>query len=262
MKTLIIPDLHLRWRLAQKVIKNFPHDQVIFLGDAFDDFGDTPERNAEMAEWLTDFMRQPNHITLMGNHDVAYAYYGRNSYCSGYSHLKREAILQKLPVGEYRDRAKFYHYEHGFLFSHAGFKYQLYKELRQYITKNNSPEDVLKVLEIKSQNLRADLEIDRANPLTEVGWARNGSQPHGGLTWCCFKEFSPIPNVSQIFGHTPLKRPCFVAPIKNGKQDWGFLEEAQPEKYKGINYNFDTHFKYFGSITDGKVDYHLTLDFL
>ena len=49
-RTLIISDIHLRWKLVDNIINEESPDEIIFLGDYFDDFGDTPEKNLVMAE--------------------------------------------------------------------------------------------------------------------------------------------------------------------------------------------------------------------
>ena len=43
MTTLVIPDLHHRVAAAEEWIARYPADRVVFLGDYFDDFDDTPK---------------------------------------------------------------------------------------------------------------------------------------------------------------------------------------------------------------------------
>ena len=74
MKTLIIPDIHTKWEKAQKAIEKYPADEVICLGDYFDDFDDTPEMAMDTATWLKDFISRKNTVALVGNHEFNYLY--------------------------------------------------------------------------------------------------------------------------------------------------------------------------------------------
>ena len=76
MKLIVIPDLHQAPNLHEmeaSIAREAP-DQIIFLGDYFDQFGDTPTDAAQMARWLTASMAQTNRVHLLGNHDLPYAW--------------------------------------------------------------------------------------------------------------------------------------------------------------------------------------------
>ena len=72
MKYLIIPDVHNRWELTEKLIKRVKADKVILLGDYFDDFYDNAQIVADVADWFHFSINQPNRIHLCGNHDLHY----------------------------------------------------------------------------------------------------------------------------------------------------------------------------------------------
>lgn len=52
MKTVIISDIHHRWRKAEAIIAKEKAKKVIFLGDYFDDFNDNPHAARTTAQWL------------------------------------------------------------------------------------------------------------------------------------------------------------------------------------------------------------------
>ena len=85
---LIIPDIHLKWERVNRVINHVGADEIIFLGDYFDDFNDTPEQVDEMVSWLEHSAKQPNRIHLFGNHDMHYAFSDAGFQCSGFEQWK------------------------------------------------------------------------------------------------------------------------------------------------------------------------------
>ncbi len=49
---LIIPDIHLQWNRADRIIQQENCDRVWLLGDYFDDYGDTVAQAEQAREWL------------------------------------------------------------------------------------------------------------------------------------------------------------------------------------------------------------------
>lgn len=204
--TLIIPDLHLRWRDADAIISKVKHDEVIFLGDYFDDFGDTPEMIQDTCDWLAASVKKPNRIHLFGNHDVHYAYTYRGFKCSGYDQWKYFLIHDCLPR-ETWDSLKWYHnLDDQWLLSHGGLH-------KAYVPKDLLPLANDRVAYIKAIGEYLDQEI--INGFRAIGnnvphWifgsgrSRGGINGAGGLIWCDFeREFYPVAGLHQIVGHTP-----------------------------------------------------------
>ena len=53
MKTLVVPDIHNKIDVVQKILdKESSVDEVIFLGDWFDDFNDNVNDVVEVAKFL------------------------------------------------------------------------------------------------------------------------------------------------------------------------------------------------------------------
>jgi Calcineurin-like phosphoesterase len=231
---LIIPDLHLNHIRAEKIIRSVQPDFIVFLGDYFDNWYDTPEKNAEMASWLVSSLEQKNRIHLFGNHDVSYAF---NEFykCSGYTQEKQDAINNVManPMKENHWRKlKFYHFAYDYLCTHAGVQNALYNTLDEF--NNHFKNDCL--------NASDDAFIgNRPHKLLQAGKSRGGKASEGGIIWCDAREFKPINGVNQIFGHTPQKKPNELY-----KNNWA------------IDSNLSCQF--YATITEKKIAIHYTDD--
>ncbi len=189
-RILIIPDVHTQIRRAEWALANIEHDRVVWLGDWFDDFGDSVESNRLTALWLRNRMDTTQDVFLLGNHDAPYLWPEvRGLLCSGHTREKRTVINEVLPR-TYRKRFSlfFLEDERGFLLSHAGLhpSFGLTKE-QQLRT------EVWECLD--------HLENGLMHPLVGAGVIRGGSQPYGGITWLDWREIEPI-GWKQIVGHT------------------------------------------------------------
>lgn len=198
MLTLILPDLHLKIEKAQKILDTHSFDKVVFLGDAFDDFNDTPDMAKNAAIWLKKTMEKygDNFVICRSNHDVAYEF-PKNPHlrCSGFERAKSDAINSILTQEDWA-KFKFFHCEQGFWLSHAGIHPYIFSHPIHGITQEGVQEYCDKALEAAKQNI--------AHPVTNAGYSRGGNQLFGGITWCDFSlDFQPIDNIHQIVGHTP-----------------------------------------------------------
>lgn len=204
MKTLIIPDIHLKIDRAQRIINSEGADKIILLGDIFDDYGDTVELNVKAANWLNKLLDNENIIYLMSNHDCNYIGNNPKTWCSGFSEDKNTAIKSVLRP-DVRNKVKYFHFENSILFSHAGLN-------RPYVNNNK---DCLEEW-LNSQIERADKYLfDNIgySSFFDVGLCRGGRQPYGGILWNDFRgEFLHTEGLSQIMGHTICKTPL----IKEG----------------------------------------------
>lgn len=200
--TLIVPDLHLAWRVGQKIIDSVGADEVIFLGDFFDDFEDDPNQINEMVDWLQAIITKPNFTFLYGNHDCHYAFPQEWFRCSGYEQWKHFIIRDRLDKDKFWSKFKFYHVlDNKWLLSHAGLhKMWLHKNIAAL--RKSRPKFLTKITEY----LDSEIEKGMRNQswIFHAGFARWGTQRVGGLTWCDFtREFNPIRGLNQIMGHTP-----------------------------------------------------------
>jgi len=236
--TLILPDLHLRWQHAQRIIESIKADQIIFLGDFFDDHGDNPQVIGEMADWLEAETKKPNRIFLWGNHDLHYARAESHLQCSGYNQWKYFIIRDRYENTKVWDAFKFFHILDGkWLLSHGGLhKFHLPKAIADLHTDRPV---FFKALEgYLDEECRKAFRRD--SWVTHAGHSRGGMQKAGGLTWCDFeREFYPIKGLNQIFGHTAqgfgFAKWCYLQEISYVTYHPCNLWMPTPENYNDIN---------------------------
>ena len=223
MRTVIISDLHNRVNWVEPVLSSLDFDKVIFLGDYFDEFNDTLDSIINSAKWLKQSLSIPGRVHLFGTHDIWYRF-PNNPFlqASGNTVINSKAINKILTEKDWK-KIKLYHCEQKFLLTHAG--------LHPYIIGKN---DFHQVIRPATEKALLDAEDGKVNPWLDSGFAREGIQPFGGITWLDWNfEFEPIPNLNQIVGHTELKVP----------------EEKSTPNSK--NYCMDTRNKHIGIIEDG-----------
>jgi len=198
--TLILPDLHHRVDQADKIIRHVEADEVICLGDVFDDFNDYPEMVNHTADWFVDFVNNPKHIFIAGNHDCHYGYDVGHLRCSGYAQWK-SFIINDIVSRRDWEKMKFFHILDGkWLLSHGGLhKFYLPKQIADLHTNRPRFFNELEAY-LTEESHKAFRE---SSWFTHAGHARGGFQRVGGLTWCDFeREFYPIKGLNQIIGHT------------------------------------------------------------
>lgn len=178
MKTLVIGDLHGALDIATKALAQTETERVVFVGDYVDSFDRTVDDQIEtLLVVLTACEDNPDRVTaLFGNHEMSYL--DPHGRCSGWSSATEYHMIHLAPRMK---KAFKYHTTVGkFLVTHAGVSARL----------------------LSATDIELDEYLDMGE-YSQVGWARGGSNPCGGLLWCDFNtEFEPIPEVPQIFGHT------------------------------------------------------------
>jgi hypothetical protein len=207
MNLIVIGDIHNHWAEAEQIASLYDKThKVIFLGDYFDDFGDTAEDAKQTAFWLKESLNKPNRIHLMGNHDINYSYLNykkdsngnlQNIYnCSGYD-MKKDHVINAYMLTSDWDKIKFAHYENGFWFSHAGFHPYWFEH-----PVNGMGNDYI----LERLAHAKDDYVNRTwnEVIGAVGRCRGGNQKVGGLLWLDdYSEGQLISNFKQVFGHTP-----------------------------------------------------------
>jgi hypothetical protein len=204
--TLILPDIHHKVRQATKIINHVGADEVICLGDLFDDFNDTPDMVRESCQWLEWFVNKPNHIMLYGNHDQHYAFEYRSFQAAGYTQWKYFIIYDTLPRQVW-DKVKWYHFlDNRWLLSHGGLhKFNVPDSVMKFHT--NREKFIEEINKYLSDSIRMGFQMGangQRSWIFNAGHARFGTQRIGGITWCDFeREFFPVKGINQIVGHTP-----------------------------------------------------------
>jgi len=121
-RTIVFSDLHQPEQSVldeiNRIIEINRPCNVVFLGDYFDNFGDTKEDTRRMANWLVESLKDKSRIHLIGNHDLAYFFPGTYTYCSGYSRDKNCVVLNALE--KYIPEFRFYTWVDDILLTHGG----------------------------------------------------------------------------------------------------------------------------------------------
>ncbi len=192
-KTLILPDVHNRIGLAEQIISYTPCDRIVFLGDYFDDFNDSPMIAHQVAIWLKGSLGK-GRTHLMGNHDLGYATNGQQA-CAGWNSAK-QLFVNRAKVNWAQLRESYY--VGGWLCTHAGLSngfYEAYKKEGEYVT-----------------SFISRYKTNQKQRLWDCSPARGGRNAYSGIIWCDYDEFEPIPNQKQIFGHTASGKPRYRNP--------------------------------------------------
>jgi hypothetical protein len=233
MKILVIPDIHHKWRLAERIIahERGNYDKIVFLGDYFDDFGDNAKISGETADWLKTSIEVENRIHLLGNHDMPYAFsHNQHVSCSGFTHEKCREINSRLNHMDWAKLSLAY-FKDGVMYSHAGFSRRLF----EHPVNGMESSSVLEILERAINCARGGIYTCYLG----VGMSRGGSQMQGGVTWAhWYSDIDPINDWSMVVGHTTVGQPTYK---------W------MPNRRKAKRYclNIDTQLKYYAIIEDG-----------
>jgi hypothetical protein len=220
MKRLIIPDVHENIEAVKLILECEPHDAVTFLGDWVDRFKHQPGDLYKTLQWLLQNVENPKYTFLYGNHDMQYAFHHPSLGCgASFQYLKMYDIQSVFTRESVFSKFRLFQEAEGWLLSHAGF------------TQESLPL-------IKNQG--QVLNILRAGGMSRyvaAGRARRGTEDKGGVTWLDWdQEFSPLPGVKQIVGHTK----------------WLY-----PRENTG-NWCLDTGLKHYGVLTDGVLQVFCT----
>ncbi|WP_461219101.1 metallophosphoesterase family protein [Lapidilactobacillus salsurivasis] len=196
MRTLVVGDLHLLGStvlpLVTAKLADLAVDQVVLLGDYFDQWSETENSNlyqrelAFLTDWVTALRGQGTPVVcLLGNHDVPYL----TGSLSHYSNAD-PVFGRKISAGLFRLGCQLALKSDGYLLSHAGF------------VDNEAPESWY--FASLSRGHLSDLNrLDHT-----IGFSRGGLARWGSLLWADFDtELSGYFNPDyprQIVGHTPV----------------------------------------------------------
>ena len=178
-KYLIIPDIHNNIRRVDQIIEKYHDvDKIIFLGDYFDDYGDSILTAGKVAEWLRQSLKDKTRTHLMGNHDLHYL--NSNYRYGGYSDEKKKAIQD---TGVDLSLLHDYTWVEDYLCTHAGLSNEFFQKYR----KGNDIHTFLRNLPKEKY---------------DCGPVRGGSKTPG-IFLADWVELIPIKGVHQVLGHTP-----------------------------------------------------------
>lgn len=236
MTTIIISDIHNRVNWIEKGLTKlkeiYNYDEVVFLGDYFDNFHDSSFEAGGTAIWLKESLRYNDRVHLLGNHDMPYMVPTNDSlWCPGFTPEKAKVIRNTLTT-EMWEKFKPAHFTQNYLLSHAGFNPKL---VTHPVTGIPSPQDLVVLAEEGLQKVKMNF----AHPLFLAG-SRMSTGHIGGITWGDWEdEFMGIDGIDQIVGHTPDRKVQTYVAVGS------------------MNYCMDTHNQHIGIIKDGELSFVL-----
>ena len=231
MKTLVISDVHNKIEIVQKILdKESSVDEVIFLGDWFDDFEDTISDVSCVANFLNSIYQEKSFKFVWGNHDLYYPPFRNFHLCSaGFSADKQICIEANIDPKVW-ESFNFCYTSQNFLFSHAG----ITSKNNYLFEKNKFNKEKFDDLILQAER---HLYTKQSHFLFRAGYSRGGMLHVGGITWCDFyKDFEPYENLNQIFGHTIVNEPSFVYDSNS------------------INLCLDTNLKHYAIVNDSEIE--------
>lgn len=238
MKLLVVPDLHTKLYLFQKIKKfalEHKYDRIVFLGDYVDDWDTPPEASYNLVKELIKFKKKHPRkvISLMANHDLSY-YYPTYFKCSGYNEETHSLVkdLYKTKLDGNIPIFQFAYSHDNYLFTHAGITNHFWKDL-QILIKNHYPgieKDFLLNQDMSLASKLANLLnyiwlLGLNNPddklfltMAQAGGARGGLGVPSPI-WADKSELTanPVPFLNQIVGHTPVNT-VMTHTFKNGNK--------------------------------------------
>ncbi len=235
MRTLVIPDVHQKHRVARRIIESAQVDDVVLLGDYFDDFYDDRDAAFATAEWL----RSLPFRRLMGNHDLAYRWADTKQVeCPGFTLSKNHSINAVMHG----------HWEHllthtwvdDWLLSHAGFHMQLLPINAMELPTKETIEPYLKA---QSASFVDACRRHKSHTWQQRTKLRGGIHNIGGPFWQDWRQTHVTP-VNQLMGHTANPDPRFDARKFGDKLFYAHC--------------IDTDLNHYGIITDGDLKIHRT----
>ncbi len=223
---LIIPDIHHKADVVERIRQRHPGVPAIFLGDYFDDFHDTPWDMETTCRWLKKAMEDERDTFLLGNHCFAYLAYelgARWGICSGWEPGKQQVFHQHFPGDALLKSTGWMMNCQGWLISHAGVS----RKLHQSFAKRKTVEEILNWV----QNAENALTAGVRHAAFLAGMDRGGPARVGGILWCDWNTFEPIQGIRQIVGHTP----------------------GGEVRYKRDSVCLDTHLHHYGVLEGGEL---------
>jgi hypothetical protein len=191
---LIVPDIHLQWECADRIIQHESWDRIWLLGDYFDDYNDTLKKVEATCQWLLRICEDRRICRLLGNHDVYYFCENKSYRGAGYRRDKHQVIQKYFSSRIIREKFTLHGWARGYLLTHAGFSGRWLRNFSQSLIDRYLQEAFDAML---SHEL---------HPLLSIGADRGGWNEIGGVTWCDWRNFKPIAGVPQIIGHTYDKK--------------------------------------------------------
>lgn len=188
MNLLIIPDIHTKVDLAQRIIDKHINevDQVILLGDYVDEWNDNAAIMLHTLEYVGKWQQNNKIVLLCGNHEAAYMH--PRMRCSGWDEAKQWAWDLSIHLKKFDPKGFATHwYADDLLLTHAGLAEG--RDLISQVDKLGSF--------IQNNIYHVDLDYHfRDGGLNDIGSIITSRPQYN----------TPSRKYKQIFGHTPQKK--------------------------------------------------------
>jgi hypothetical protein len=184
MKYIFVGDIHGKVEQVEKALSI--SGKKVFVGDFQDSYNRPTEDHARCLDLVMDAIEKGEAEAMYGNHELSYFRSGHS--CSGWDRW-RAALFRERQVRLTGLFKPFLIINKNWLVSHAGLTLPLWES--HGLTLDNLEERL------------TEWWKDDYSPMHWVGYTRGGRHSIGGLFWCHFtSEFTPVPGLNQIFGHT------------------------------------------------------------
>ena len=215
---LIIPDVHGRDFWREGVEKRKPGELIIWLGDYTDPYPAEGITHDGIPALLSEIIKTPNSIFLLGNHDLSYVYPSYSPAVRRDRDMKRVKWIEDFFEEHHQDFSLTHVIARGdgnhVVFSHAGLLKELYHRRDK---KKYNPAQAASMFNMWWKEKDPILTTE----LFRIGWHRGGWEEVGSLVWADLREHVAREHIFwshdyQVFGHTMLKEgkiiqfPCFA----------------------------------------------------
>ncbi len=207
---LIIPDIHLQWNRADRIIQRENCDRIWLLGDYFDDYGDTVAQVEQACEWLLGVCKDKRIHRLLGNHDVYYFCDNKAYRGAGYSREKHSVIEKYFSPRIIQEKFTLYGRTRGYLLTHAGFSGRWLKKFSKASIDRNLQEAFEAMLG------------NQVHPLLNIGADRGRVERSRRSDVVRLAVLKPIAGVPQIVGHTYHKNVQWAGFERLGDSEFNF----------------------------------------
>lgn len=222
MKWIVLGDMHGEYDalLAASRLAEAGTHKVLSLGDLLDSYHRPAPDQARCIDKLLRMVKAEQAVYVMGNHEASYLY--PSMRCGGWNQPTWGATEQYFTDMKRFMRPLVFDEAHKVLFIHGG------------VTKGFLEQTGITSLE----NLGVELEAmagSLSSPFYQIGHIRGGPAPFGGPLWCDWNyEFTPIPGLTQVVGHTNYQgRKRFPGETRIGEL------RVITDHLGGLNYNID-----------------------
>lgn len=201
MKIISIGDIH--GRNFWKEIDPAKYDLIVFVGDYVDSYFLTDTEILNNFLEIIEFKKlYPDKVVLiLGNHDIGYMFRNEGYGCDG----ERPSMVSTL-YHIFTHNKKLFQVAHqidNYVWTHAGISNVWYKYNKDEIERIEYKFNTINL----ADTLNHMLLLKENNLLHQIGRARGGYHPSGGITWADRKETSVdyFDGIHQIVGHTPIQ---------------------------------------------------------